>query len=68
MEKTISNTKINDPKADVYQKGPSFDGNNYNTTTMPIKGNKLPNSLKKRVDNLAQHACSVSYGSYNIKR
>ena len=54
LEKVESKTKINDLKADIYQRAPTFDGNNFNTTTHPIRGEHLPHSLKKIVENFVQ--------------
>jgi hypothetical protein len=67
LEKVKSKTKINDHKADIYQRAPTFDGNNFNTTTHPILGEHLPYSLKKIVENFVQVTYQYFLQNSNFK-
>lgn len=68
LEKTESVYPLNDTRYDIYQRAPTIDGSNMNTTNKGIRGEVMSNLIDKICFNLSQQIKSVAEDKISVDR
>ena len=68
FEKKTNNKKINDIRYNIYERAVTYDGEEFQTSLDPIKGNNLPDRLEKIASSVAGHVSNVTLERIKVAR
>ena len=68
FEKCTNLKKINDKHFDVYERAVTYDGEEFQTRTEPLKGNNLPERIEKIGLNIVNHVSNITLEKIKIVR
>lgn len=68
LERRVNNRRIDDTRFDVYERMVTFEGNECNSHTIPIKGGHLPTKVQKVNEAVVTHVAEVSFHKHKTSR
>lgn len=68
FEKKVNAKKINDNRYDIYERVVTFDGEEFQTETQPMRGTNLPDRIEKIANSIVNHISSISLEMIKIAR
>ena len=68
FEKCTNLKKINDKHYDIYERAVTYDGEEFQTRTEPLKGNNLPERIEKIGLNIVNHVSNITLEKIKIIR
>ena len=68
FEKCTNLKKINDNHFDIYERAVTYDGEEFQTKTEPIKGNHIPQRIEKIGLNIVNHVSNITLEKIKIIR
>ena len=68
FEKKVNIKRIIDNKFNIYERAVTFDGEEFQTETQPMRGNNLPDRIEKIGNSIASHISNVSLERIKIVR
>ena len=68
FEKCTNLRKINDKHFDIYERAVTYDGEEFQTKTEPIKGNHIPQRIEKIGLNIVNHVSNITLEKIKIIR
>ena len=68
FEKCTNLKKINDIHYDIYERAVTYDGEEFQTRTEPLKGNNLPERIEKIGLNIVNHVSNITLEKIKIIR
>ena len=68
FEKCTNLKKINDKHFDIYERAVTYDGEEFQTRTEPLKGNNLPERIEKIGLNIVNHVSNITLEKIKIIR
>ena len=68
FEKCTNIRKITDSKYDIYERAVTYDGEEFQTKTEPLKGSNLPDRIEKIGMSIANHVSNITLEKIKIVR
>ena len=68
FEKCSNTKKINDKRYDIYEKAVTYEGEEFQTKTEPLKGSNLPDRIEKIGMSIANHVSNITLEKIKIVR
>ena len=68
FEKCSNIRKITDTKYDIYERAVTYDGEEFQTKTEPLKGSNLPDRIEKIGMSIANHVSNITLEKIKIVR
>ena len=68
FEKCSNIKKINDKRYDIYEKAVTYEGEEFQTKTEPLKGSNLPDRIEKIGMSIANHVSNITLEKIKIVR
>lgn len=68
LERRLNNRRIDDTRFDVYERMVTFEGNECNSHTVPVKGGHLPTQVQKVNEAIVTHVAEVSFHKHKTSR
>ena len=68
FEKCTNIKKITDTKYDIYERAVTYDGEEFQTKTEPLKGSNLPDRIEKIGMSIANHVSNITLEKIKIVR
>ena len=68
FEKCTNLKKVNDKHYDIYERAVTYDGEEFQTRTEPLKGNNLPERIEKIGLNIVNHVSNITLEKIKIIR
>eukprot|EP00750_Incisomonas_marina_P027143 INCI6144.1.p1 GENE.INCI6144.1~~INCI6144.1.p1 ORF type:complete len:687 (+),score=132.26 INCI6144.1:298-2358(+) len=68
LERRMNIRKLHDKRFSLYERAVTFEGNEINCETTPIRGAFLPNKVQVVNETIVQHVAEVSFHKHKISR
>lgn len=68
LERRVNLQSLQDRRVDMYQRAVTYDGEEFNSKTVPVRGSILPAQVQNLAEAIVSHVAEVSFQKYKISR
>lgn len=68
LERKCNKLKLHDTRLDLYQRAVTYDGQEHNSITVPVRGSRLPAEVQRMCESVVSHIAEVSFQKFKISR
>ena len=68
LERRVNIKQLNDQRYGVYERAVTYEGPEYFSTAVPLRGSILPSQIQRICENLVMHISEVSFQKYRVGR
>ena len=68
LERRCNRLKLHDMRLPLYQRAVTYDGEEHNSVTVPVRGSRLPAEVQRICESVVGHVAEVSFQKFKISR